>query len=55
MSPDDTERVVVERDRDTIPCPPPSHVEMIGFVRPRPPEDSGIFTFALDCESLDED
>jgi hypothetical protein len=34
-------------ERDTIPCPPPSHVEDL--------DDSGIFTFALDCESLDED
>ena len=51
MDPDDTDRM------DTIPAPPPSHVETVGFLRRRVVDldDSGIFTFALDCESLDED
>lgn len=51
MNPDDTDRM------DTIPSPPPSHVEAVGFIKPLRSleEDSGIFAFALDCETLDED
>jgi hypothetical protein len=54
MNPDDTDRM------DTIPAPPPSHVEMVSFMRPPAPgllelDDSGIFAFSLDSDALDED
>lgn len=58
MDPDDTDRMdTIPADRmDTIPAPPPSHVETVGFLRRTIElDDSGIFSFALDCESLDED
>jgi hypothetical protein len=56
MSPDDTDKM------DTIPALPPSHMEVpvgsaVRLLRPLLYEldDSGIFAFSLDCESLDED
>jgi hypothetical protein len=50
-----------DADRDTIPCPPPSHIEVISmeslrpWIQPNDVDDSGIFAFTLDCELLDED
>jgi hypothetical protein len=52
MTPDDTDKM------DTIPSPPPTHVETIVFAPLRTvtlgPDDSDMFAFSLDSELLDE-